>query len=224
MLQRVLFLIIFVCFSIDAMAFDIETLGHVPPKVQAGDDFSAPLRLTIPGHEIKKARVLLATPTGYRAIPMIKAARTYEAEVFFGDFAVVSYLFQVETISGQVHESKRYSIRQPADAELEGKISALRTQYRTINARRKQLENAIHNLKNADPQALGRRKDQELARALVILGKRERVLNELSEEVESSYGQVENELSKTERGQAVSEARDFQLKEFNAAWAKQGNR
>jgi hypothetical protein len=160
-----------------ALAFDIKSFAHIPPEI---DDTTKPIKISIPATDLARARILVGSSAGYQAVSLERRGDSFVGQIGFGASSVLNYQFQMETSQGRYFESGMYRLRQPTDPVLEGKINALKSAAEVISAKKSQLETVLVGLKNADPADLGKRKSDELARAYLLLGQRERELGEVS--------------------------------------------
>jgi hypothetical protein len=149
-----------------------ETLGHLPPNVVSYDE----ILLTLPAVGLKRARVLVASPSGYRIIPMSRVAgdAKFKVAVTFGELAIMKYRFQAETESGSFLESDFFSLSEPVGPEAKEKLEILSAKSQALNARIIQLKNAIAGIEQSDPNELAKRSNKELAKALLVLSEREK--------------------------------------------------
>ncbi len=156
-------------------ALDAKQLGHIPP----GPFSVVPkegIELQLPARDYKRARVLVASMSGYKVVEMARAGDLFSAKVQFQDLAILKYQFQIETVGGNFDESEYFTINQPAGADTEKDLLSLTSDLEQLRAKQSQLENAVFGLKQTDPETLAKRKNQELARALLILTQKEREL------------------------------------------------
>jgi len=159
------------CSTAKAEAFSIS---HVPPAAM----IDGPMQLRIPAARIARARVLVAVPGGYRVLPMELDGGEFVASVQFNSLAILRYQFQLEQ-DGTFVESDFFEIRQPSDPTLEEEILRLDKDRVSLSAQRTQLENTVHALQRVDPATLTKRKNQEMAKALLALSQAERELASL---------------------------------------------
>lgn len=149
-----------------------DTLGHVPPQIVSYDE----ILLTLPAAGLKRARVLVASPSGYRIIPMSRVAgdANFKVAVTFGELAIMKYRFQAETEAGSFLESDFFSLSEPVGPEVKEKLEILSAKSQALNARVIQLKNAIVGIEQSDPNELAKRSNKELAKALLVLSEREK--------------------------------------------------
>lgn len=154
-----------------------ETLGHLPPNAVSYDE----ILLTLPAAGLKRARVLVASPTGYRIIPMSRVSgdHNFKVAVTFGELAIMKYRFQAETDAGSYLESDFFSLSEPVGPEVKEKLEILSAKSQALGARVIQLKNAIAGLEQSDPADLAKRSNKELAKALLVLSEREKERDEL---------------------------------------------
>ena len=170
-------ILIFLILATPTQAFDIKSFVHTPPEI---GDVTKPIKISISATDLTRARILVGSSAGYQAVSLARRGGSFEGQIAFGASSLLSYQFQMETSQGQYLESEMYRLRQPSDPVLEGKINALKGTAELISAKKSQLETVLVGLKSADPSQLSKRKSDELARAYVLLGQRERELGELS--------------------------------------------
>ena len=93
-----------------------ETLGHQPPTSVSYDE----ILLTLPASGLKRARLLVASPGGYRIIPMSRIAgdKFFKAAVTFGELAILKYQFQAETEEGKYIETSYFQLSEPVGQDL----------------------------------------------------------------------------------------------------------
>lgn len=155
------------------LAFDMNTIRHTPPRVEAGDEFPRLLfQLDAPG--IRRVRALVVREYGYQTVPLIQAGSHFEVRIDFEDQAELSYQFQLETDAGEFIESDSYSVRLPADRETEAAISGLQKQMEARRAQLVMLNRRVEVTRSTDPATLERQRERDMAKYLVILGQRER--------------------------------------------------
>lgn len=213
-----LMLVCFLVFSIPTVAFGAHDIAvnHQPPEVVLGEN--PVFEVVAPG--MKRVRMLVVTREGYRAVPMSQSGNTFQAQISFDDMAILRYQFQLETIDGRKNISKYYSVRQPSGQEVETEILELAKKAEKLKARVTQVENAIHSLRSTDPEVLGRRRKKELAKAYILLGKRERRLDERQASVKDAYAEYEKLLRRSLKGRSVFQGRRLLMDEggTNASW------
>ncbi len=195
----VLLQIIFVAATVQA--FDLAQLKHTPPNVELGKE----ILVSIPAQDLKRARVLVGARDGYSVIPMQQQGEQFKAALNFANLATLMYQFQIETKDGKVLETEYYSIRQPSNKELELLIANLSKEASSLQGKIKQLESSLFALKRVDPKTLGAQKAGEMAKALVLLGKREREYQDIKEMNEARQNKRREELLRTPKGKAVQE-------------------
>lgn len=202
-----------------AVAVDAINWEHVPPVIEQGS-FKNSLPIKLGGLGLKRARVLVGTRSGYKALDLAKVDESFEGSLRFDDLAVITYQFQVETNDGNLHESSYYTIRQPSSDEMESQLVALRKEAEALEAKELQLQNALQGLKTADPMELAKRKNSELARAYVRLGRSERNLVEAEREILSKEQIFLKEMQTNDRARSVEEARRFLVEDAEKYWGK----
>lgn len=178
-LRAFLVALIMVCSGV-AQAFDLRDFKHTPPVLKGEASLDKEIQISIPANGLRRARLFVAQPSGYVVTPMNAAGPEFVAPLKFGKLAVIKYQFQIEASDGLIYETEFYTIRQPSSSDQEKRISALTTELESLNAKIHQLESSISGLKIADPRVLGKRKGQELAKALLLLSKKEREYAEIS--------------------------------------------
>ncbi len=165
------------------IAAEHVVLSHVPPPAA----IDGPMQLRIPAARVARARVLVAIPGGYRVLPMVLEGGEFVASVAFNSLALLRYQFQLE-MDGAFVESDFFEIRQPSDPTLEDEIARLDKEMVSLSAQRTQLENTVHALQRVDPATLTKRKNQEMAKALLALSQAERELASLQPAPEAQGG------------------------------------
>lgn len=188
-------------------AFDVANLQHKEPVIDA-QSASQAITVTIPSTGLKRARVLLLTTHGYKAMVMTGDGRLFTAKLTLAELAQLKYQFQVETEDGRILETKFYAVRKPSDPELEKKISDLKAESELWHAKAQQMQNGLDSLQATDPQQLAKRKDQEYARALVKLGRKEREEAEARAGAEEAAKRLKEALQSNGADAAVEAARD----------------
>ncbi|MCB0309791.1 MAG: hypothetical protein KDD42_01070 [Bdellovibrionales bacterium] len=219
-----LWLVSVVTFLINSpvFGFDMNSFRHEPPDFKLVGEAGQKLPIVISAQGLKRARILAVSGSGYRAYPMRRRGDEFFAQIKFEDLALLKYQFQLEDQAANFYESDFYTIRQPSNNEMETMITALKDQELSLRAKRQQLENQLFGVKQADPAQLAKRKSQELARALVLLGKKERWYEEIRSRAAQSQSDSQQKLGDTEKGARVNEARKF-LQQDRAVDLKAGN-
>ena len=159
----------------EAAASDLLSISHQPPAASLDGD----MELRIPAVRVDAARVLVAAPDGYRVVPMTQEGGEFVARVSFGALALLRYQFQLHS-GGTFIETEFFEIRQPSDSALEDEIVKLDAEVVSLTAQRTQLENTVSGLQRVDPTSLTKRKNQEMAKALLALSQAERELASLT--------------------------------------------
>ena len=167
-----------------AQAFDLAKFSHQPPQseVSAGaQEFS----LKVPSAEIKRVRVLAQRKNGIQSIEMTPQGANFVATATFGDASSFSYTFQIEDTDGKLYESAQYTLNQTNNSGSSDELAALGEELEGLKAKTNQLQNNLRTAEAVDPQVLARSKQQELAKALLALSKKEREWNELQEKLKA---------------------------------------
>lgn len=168
-----------VFFSSPALASDLWRVAHQPPEVT---NPKLGVELVIPASGLKRARVLVVQQEGYRLVEMKRASDTFRADVSFDQLATLKYQFQAESNQGQFFESDYFSVRQPSSTRLEGRVLELAAKHQANVAKSEQLQKVLEGIEHTDPKLLAKRRNEELGRALVLLGQKERQLAALKGE------------------------------------------
>ena len=174
-IAALLFLFVFAERSV-VLASEPWRVAHIPPQtlnVKAGVD------LSIPASGLKRARVLQVTQGGYRVFEMTRESDVFRAVVNFDNLAALRYQFQAETNQGEYLESPYFTVSQPADTDLEARALQLAAEVQQYQAKSTQLKTVLAGVQETSPETLAKRRNEELARALVLLGQKQRELSEL---------------------------------------------
>ena len=156
---------------------------HTPPRISAGAIAPEQIDVSIPANGIVRARVICGSRQGYRVYEMTRSGDSFLARLEFGDLARLRYQFEAQSEEGSYHESDYYEVTQPSGGQLARQLDALRAKTESLDALIAQASSTLYGLQNTDPALLAARKNQETARALVLLGQHERELENLRAEV-----------------------------------------
>ena len=165
-----------------------QTFAHVVPELSTKQADNQ-IELTIPIQELVRARVLVASPNGYRSIEMAKRGKNFVVKVKYGEYSVLKYQFQVQDGIGHVHESKLFELAEPIDDSLDVQIKDTSAQLDLVRAKKRQYESAIVGLSNTDPATLSARKNEEMGKAFLLLGQKEREIKDLKESLGKETGE-----------------------------------
>lgn len=175
--MKKLFCLLLFGICLPAIAAQQVVFKHVPPQTEQIE--ASPLKLSLDNPELLKARVLVARQNGYQAIEMTRTDSGFVAELDFGTLAIFKYQFQVQTQDERYLESPVYKVRQSSSKSLEENIEKLKGQLEQVSANKTQLERSLFALKQADEDSLRIKAKQDLAKALLELGDKERELASL---------------------------------------------
>lgn len=160
-------------------AQELAAFKHIPPEASSQNE-SGQVLLVISADNIKRARILVQQTNGILVAELKKqqANNSYEVIVSFNGLAELIYSFQYETLDGKLQESQSYHLRRYSGQEYEQAIKDKIAELQALKEQLPQLENEIQALRSSDPKSLARQKNVELARAIVLLNKREREVKE----------------------------------------------
>lgn len=177
-------------FSTRVFALSAAEFEHQAPEQEA-IDHPERIMLRTPANGIERVRVLIQAESGYRVVPMERAGAEFVANVSFEELAELAYHFQVDALDGPVFETKTYVLRKHSGVEFEQEIEQGQRELDKLKAEVLQLENTLQGLRVADPKVLARQKHIELARAVVLLTKRERQVREAEAAVRDGRGGIQ---------------------------------
>ncbi|MBX7143563.1 MAG: hypothetical protein K1X79_03855 [Oligoflexia bacterium] len=174
---------------ISTYALSQAEFKHEPPE---RDAIEHPERVILrtPAEGIERIRVLIEAEAGYRAVPMEREGAEYIANISFEDLAELTYHFQVDASDGPIFESQSYVLRKHSGQEFEQELQQKTAELEKLQAEVLQLVNTVQGLRVADPKALARQKNMELARAVVLLSKRERQVREAEAAIRNGQAEL----------------------------------
>lgn len=163
--------------SLSAEVAPASVFVHTPPaSVDASQ--TEIVKLEVTGEEISRVRALIQGESGYRIASLEQNGQSFIASVSFEQLAELRYRFQYQMNDGSLHESQNYVIRKLATDESESELSAMQQSIDGLKSKVAQLQNTVQALRVADPKTLAKQRHVEMARAVVLLSKREREVAE----------------------------------------------
>jgi hypothetical protein len=166
--------------SLSADAVPNTFLTHSPPaSVDASQ--TEMVQLIASGSNITRVRALIQSDSGYRIAALEQQGDSFVTTVSFNQLAELRYRFQFQLSDGSLHESQNYVIRKLATEAFEGELVQMQRSLEILKSKTAQLQNNVQALRIADPKALAKQRHVEMARAMVLLSKREREVAEAEE-------------------------------------------
>lgn len=148
--------------------------------------FSAPVLsqelqsdLLIDAEGVAAARVLIPTANGVRVVELEHANDKFKKTIKLlpGDRSV--FQFQIKPTSGPVFETEYFEFKNESGADAQAELLAQEKEQQEKLADIARVEQNLAALKNSDPANLAKNKNQDMARALLLLSKKERELKDL---------------------------------------------
>lgn len=161
-------------FASAAFALSPYDIHHTPPRA---DRLKGAIPLSIDATNLTKARIFVSGPNGYTIHPMEREGGKFVAKFFGKDLDGRTYQFQVQGESGETVESTAYSLASDGARSDSQRIEDLKKELSNIITEENSVTSKLATLENVSVNELAQRRDEELAQALIILGKKERELN-----------------------------------------------
>ena len=160
-------------------AYAQVNFSHTAPQVSpAKTNGAESVTLEVRADGIKRMRVLVQIEQGLKVLELENKGDYFAAELELRDYAELFYSFQYQTLDGALHETELFVVRKHSSNELEDELKLKQAEVAALQQRLAEHENTLQALKAADPKTLAKQRNVEMARAVVLLSRRERQVEE----------------------------------------------